>query len=112
MTKYTAETNEIKAIRRGMSLMPRYHVLPDRAAVWDDLVTKSGVGEWVLYDDMKKHYDVIIAIIQRAQQRADQAEERTKLTLERFAMIQREHAEYKDLCESQARTLTTLRMKL
>jgi len=108
----THETNEIKAIRRGMTLMPRWHVLPNQAAVWDDLVVKSGVGEWVLYDDMKKHYDTVIAIVQRAQQRADQAEERTKLTLERFANVQRENAEYKDLCESQARTLTTLRMKL
>jgi hypothetical protein len=112
MTKYTAETNEIKAIRRGMSLMPRWHALPDTRKLWDDLLVKSGVGEWVQYADVKAHYDVVISIIQRAQKRADEAEERAKVTLERFAMVQRENTEYKDLCESQARTLTTLRMKL
>jgi hypothetical protein len=59
-----------------MTLMPRWRVLPNQQATWDDLVVQSAVGEWVLYTDMAKHYDVVLSIIMRAEKRAEVAEAR------------------------------------
>jgi len=59
-----------------MNLMPRFHVLPNQQAVWDDLLVKSGVGEWVKHEDVVKHYEIIEAIVARALHRAAVAEEK------------------------------------
>jgi hypothetical protein len=104
----THETTEVKAIRRGMSLMTRWHALPDARKLWDDLLVKSGVGEWVQYKDMKAHYDVVIAIIQRAQRQAEIATARADIAEQTLRRVDRERAEYASLCDEQAARIRQL----
>jgi len=108
MTKYAAETKEVKAIRRGMSLMPRWRALPDTRKLWDDMLVQSGVGEWVQYADMKAHYDVVIAIIQRAQHAAELAQGRANIAEQTLRTVDRERAEYASLCDEQAARIRQL----